>query len=91
MTQVRYRVVAEGRVQGVFFRETARRVAADLGVSGWVRNLADGSVEAVFEGPELPVARAIEWTRSGPPHAVVTSFQHTAEEPEGLDSFEIRG
>jgi acylphosphatase len=88
--RIRYRVVVEGRVQGVWFRESTRRAAEELGVSGWVRNLSDGRVEAVFEGPELAVIRAVEWTRSGPPRAVVTSLEQTAEKPEGIVGFEVR-
>ncbi len=90
MNETRSRVVVEGRVQGVYFRETTRRTAEALELSGWVRNLPDGRVEAVFEGPAEAVVQAIVWARSGPPAAVVTSLTETAEEPEGLRGFEIR-
>ena len=91
MGQARSRIVVEGRVQGVFFRESTRRVAEDLGLAGWVRNGRDGqSVEAVFEGAPADVAQAIAWARSGPPAAIVTSLVETAEEPEGLAGFEVR-
>jgi acylphosphatase len=89
--RIRYRIVVDGRVQGVWFRESTRRAAEDLGVTGWVRNLPDGRVEAVFEGPEIAVIRAVEWARCGPPRAVVTSLEQTAEEPEDLATFEVRG
>ena len=89
MTHARVRVEVEGRVQGVWFRESTRRAAEELGVSGWVRNRPDGSVEAVFEGDDRAIAQAVAWARSGPPHAVVTSLRETAEEPEGLDGFEV--
>lgn len=79
-----------GRVQGVWFRDTTRRIAEDLGLAGWVRNLGDGGVEAVFEGPAADVARAVEWARQGPEHAIVTSLEEHAEPPEGLIGFEIR-
>jgi len=87
---VRSRVVVQGRVQGVYFRDSTRRMAAQAGLSGWVRNRADGGVEAVFEGPVDRVAHAVEWTRKGPERALVTSLSETAEKPEGLVGFEIR-
>ncbi len=88
---VRSRVVVEGRVQGVWFRDSTRQTAEALGLTGWVRNLPHGGVEAVFEGPEELVARAVAWARRGPEHAVVTSLAETAEKPEGLAGFEVRG
>jgi acylphosphatase len=60
-----------GRVQGVWFRESMRREAEALGVSGWVRNAADGSVEAVIQGDDASVARLVDWCRHGPPLARV--------------------
>ena len=60
---VRVRVFVEGRVQGVWFRESARHEADRLGVSGWVRNLPDGRVEAVYEGPRDAVEEMLAWTR----------------------------
>jgi acylphosphatase len=86
----RVRVVIDGVVQGVFFRESTRRAAIDLGVSGWVRNLEDGRVEAVFEGEPDAVANAISWARSGPDRAIVTSIDEFTESPEGLSGFDIR-
>lgn len=86
----RVRVLVEGRVQGVWFRESTRREAQRLGLAGWVRNLADGRVEAVFEGPPAAVHQAVEWSRRGPERALVTSHEHHAEQPEGLGSFEVR-
>lgn len=90
METTRSRVLVQGRVQGVWFRESTRRMASELGVAGWVRNLPDGSVECVFEGPPELVARAVVWARSGPERAVVTGVQEFAEQPEGLTGFEIR-
>ena len=90
MTGTRVRVEVEGRVQGVWFRESTRRAAEEIGVAGWVRNRAGGGVEAVFEGDERAVAQAVVWARSGPPNALVTSLREFAEEPEGLVGFEIR-
>ena len=86
---VRYRVLVSGRVQGVFFRDTCRRLAQEHGVAGWVRNLPDGRVEAVFEGPAEDVGRLVDWTRLGPRHAVVDHVAVQPEPPEGLDTFRI--
>jgi acylphosphatase len=81
--------VVEGRVQGVFFRVTCAREATRLDVRGWVRNTADGRVEAVFEGPEAAVARMVAWSRQGPPGATVIGIEVRQELPEGLDGFRI--
>jgi acylphosphatase len=77
-------------VQGVFFRDTTRRQATTLGVVGWVTNRPDGAVEAVFEGEPQAVDQMVEFCRTGPGRAVVDSLDVSEEEPEGLDSFEIR-
>jgi acylphosphatase len=87
---IRRRVVVSGDVQGVYFRDTCRRVAAAHRVSGWVRNLPDGSVEAVFEGTPDAVAGMLEWAEQGPPTAIVDSLDVFDEEPEALNGFEIR-
>ena len=87
---VRYRVLISGRVQGVFFRDSCRRMARQHGVSGWVRNLPDGQVEAVFEGRAADVDRLVEWARRGPSRAVVAGVEVQAEPPEGLSTFLIR-
>ena len=87
---VRYRVLISGRVQGVFFRDSCRRLAEQHGVAGWVRNLPDGRVEAVFEGLADDVARLIEWARHGPRLAVVENVAVQREPPEGLAAFQIR-
>jgi len=87
---VRKRVVVGGVVQGVFYRASTQREAAALGLAGWVRNLPDGRVEAVFEGPESAVDAAVAWTRRGPDRAIVTSVEVTDEEPEGLPGFGAR-
>ena len=86
---VRRRVVVDGRVQGVFFRDTCRRVAVDAGVGGWVRNRPDGRVEACFEGEEDAVARLVSWCRVGPRHALITSVEVTDEEPVGEGAFRV--
>jgi acylphosphatase len=84
------RIIVDGRVQGVFFRDATRRTASALGVAGWVRNLPDGRVEAVFEGDAMAVESALAWTRRGPEHALVTSLDIAEETPEGLVGFEVR-
>ena len=86
----RRRVVVQGHVQGVFFRETTRRRAASAGVAGWVRNVPDGRVEAVFEGEREPVDALVAYMREGPRGARVDWIDVEAEEPEGLAGFEIR-
>jgi acylphosphatase len=86
----RIRVRAHGRVQGVFFRDSVRREAARHGVAGWARNCADGTAEAVFEGPADEVAAMVEFVRRGPGHAEVDRVEESREPAEGLDRFEIR-
>ena len=87
---IRRRVVLSGHVQGVFFRETARRRALTLGVAGWIRNNPDGSVEAAFEGDTEAVGRLVEFCREGPRGARVDWVDVIAEEPEGLSGFDVR-
>ena len=87
---VRCRVLVSGRVQGVFFRDACRRMAREQGVAGWVRNLPDGQVEAVFEGRPEDVDRLVAWARRGPSRAAVADVAVQAESPEGLDTFLIR-
>ena len=83
-------VVVSGDVQGVFFRDCTRREARRLGVAGWVRNRADGSVEAHLEGPPDAIAELVLWCRSGPRHATVEDLHVTHAEPEGFDGFTVR-
>lgn len=87
---VRSRVIVEGRVQGVWFRDSTRAEATRLGLAGWVRNLEDGAVEAVFEGPAEAVAQAVAWAKRGPERAAVTRLIEDREAPVGLSGFEIR-
>jgi acylphosphatase len=86
---VRRRVLVSGRVQGVFYRDTCRRVAERNGVAGWVRNRDDGRVEAVFEGPPAAVDELVGWAGRGPAHAAVTQVDVREEPPEGLTGFEV--
>ena len=87
---VRCRVLISGRVQGVFFRDTCRRLAEQHGVAGWVRNLPDGRVEAVFEGPAEDVRRLVDWAHTGPRLATVDTVAVQPEPPEGLTAFRIK-
>lgn len=83
-------MLARGRVQGVFFRDSTRRRAESLGVAGWASNRDDGAVEAVFEGEADAVASLVRYIREGPGRAQVTDLEVTEEEPEGLTGFRIR-
>jgi acylphosphatase len=87
---IRRRVVIHGRVQGVFFRDTVRRMADSKGVAGWVSNQPDGSVEAVFEGEPDEVESMLDFSREGPRGAEVERVEVGEEEPEGLSGFAIR-
>ena len=87
---VRVRVFVDGRVQGVGFRASAAREAVRLGVSGWARNLPDGRVEAVYEGPRAAVEDMLAWTRRGPVSARVDGLAIHDEEPQGERGFSIR-
>lgn len=86
---IRRRVVVYGSVQGVFFRESVRRRAVTAGVTGWVRNNREGTVEAVFEGDPSAVEQLVEFCRNGPRGARVDEVEISAEDPEGLDAFRI--
>lgn len=87
---IRRRVVVRGFVQGVFFRDTLRRRAASLGVSGWARNNRDGTVEAVFEGEPAAVELLLELSREGPRGARVDRVEVVDEEPQGTTGFLVR-
>ena len=83
MDNIRVRLTIEGRVQGVWFRESTRKEAARLGVYGWVRNKPDGTVEVVAEGPEDKVKRLAAWCRQGPTSARVTRVHERPEVYQG--------
>jgi acylphosphatase len=87
---MRKRVVVHGSVQGVFFRDTMRRLAEQRSVGGWVRNNRDGTVEAVLEGDENALERLLEFAHEGPRGAQVERVEVFDEEPEGLQGFAIR-
>lgn len=88
--RVRAHVHVSGHVQGVFYRATTREQARETNVDGWVRNLDDGRVEAVFEGPRRNVEQLIEWCHEGSPAAEVSDVSVEYEEPRGIDGFNIQ-
>lgn len=88
--RTRARVYVTGRVQGVSFRATTRDTARRHDVDGWVRNLDDGRVEAVFEGPEDDVEQLVAFCHEGSRAARVEGVEVTYESPEGLSGFEVR-
>jgi acylphosphatase len=83
-------VIVRGRVQGVFFRADARDRAHSLGLSGWITNNLDGTVEAVFEGDDERVDSMVDWCRRGPAGAVVADVDVSWEEPQGESGFLVR-
>jgi acylphosphatase len=91
MEKGRVHVIVSGFVQGVFYRASTRDTALRLGLKGWVRNLHDGNVEAVFEGPIENVRKAVEWCREGPPGARVTKVDEKWDNYTGeFGSFDVR-
>ena len=87
---MRVRIVVSGRVQGVFFRAEARERARSLGLRGWVRNVPDGSVEAVFEGERDRIESMLTWCRRGPALADVEAVDVDWETPRGEQGFAAR-
>ena len=90
MSRKRVHVYVSGQVQGVFFRGTTRDDAQEKGVDGWVKNLDDGRVEAVFEGDPDAVDEMVDFCYEGSEMASVSTVEVTEEEPEGIDDFRIR-
>jgi acylphosphatase len=86
----RRRALVHGRVQGVFFRDTMRRMAEQRGVGGWARNNPDGTFEAVFEGDADAVERLVQFCHEGPRGAQVERVDVFEEEPEGAAGFAVR-
>ena len=87
----RAHLYVSGQVQGVFFRDSARKRAERLGLTGWVKNLPDGRGEALFEGPSEKVREMVRWCEQGPSQAEVEDVDTDFEAPEGdLTSFEVR-
>ncbi|MEJ2695842.1 MAG: acylphosphatase [Candidatus Sulfobium sp.] len=91
MDAARVHLLIEGRVQGVFFRAFTRSIAMKLALNGWVRNLYDGRVEAVFEGDRTPIEQAVLECKKGPPGSYVRDVDVTWEDYSGdLKGFEVR-
>lgn len=87
----RVRVLAQGQVQGVFFRDSTQQEANRLGLAGWVTNRPDGRVEAEFQGPPEAVDQAVAFCRRGPGHADVRDLDVEEMEPvEGASGFSVR-
>ncbi|MFH1671166.1 MAG: acylphosphatase [Candidatus Portnoybacteria bacterium] len=88
---IRAHLFVSGNVQGVFFRETARKKAAGEGVTGWAKNLRDGRVEAVFEGKESKVRKMVDWARSGPIWAKIEALDVVWEDYKNeFKEFEVK-
>ncbi len=88
--RARAHVFVSGKVQGVYYRANTQETAESRGVDGWVRNLSDGRVEAVFEGPESAVEGMVEWCHTGSPAADVDGVEVEYDGPDGEVGFRIR-
>ncbi len=89
--KIRVHIFVKGRVQGVFFRQSTKEKAQALGVFGWVKNLPDGRVEAVFEGEREKVEELVEWAKKGPIIANVEDIEIRQEQYQGeFNNFEIK-
>jgi len=87
----RAHVLVSGQVQGVFFRDSTRQKAEELGLAGWVKNTPDGQVEALFEGPSERVREMVRWCEEGPQRASVENVDTDFESAGGdLEGFEVR-
>ena len=90
MGNIRVRLIVEGRVQGVWFRDSTRTQANKLGLNGWVKNRSDGRVEVLAEGPEAEVEQLIQWCHEGPSYARVDRVDESREAWQGeFDRFDI--
>lgn len=83
-------LLIKGKVQGVFYRQTAREVAKDIGITGWVRNTPDGDVEITATGSKEALQSYIDWCHEGPAMAKVTGVQITAVDEQPFDTFEVK-
>jgi acylphosphatase len=91
MAKRRARVTVRGQVQGVWFRQSTKNRAQELNLAGWVRNNPDGSVEALFEGEETAIQKAVEWCQKGPDRARVDDLQLSWEPTDDtISGFRIR-
>lgn len=90
MSNIRVRLIVEGRVQGVWYRDSTRQKAHELKLTGWVKNRRDGTVEILAEGSESSIIELKKWCNKGPPNAVVTDIKETVEDFKGeFSSFDI--
>jgi len=90
MRESRINVIVEGHVQGVCYRASTREQALTLGLTGWVRNLANGQVEFEAQGPEEKLAQLVAWASRGPDHAeVIQIHQNSVQTQSGEQSFQI--
>ncbi|OIO46474.1 MAG: acylphosphatase [Parcubacteria group bacterium CG1_02_39_15] len=88
---IRAHIFVSGRVQGVFFRAETHQKARQLGLTGWVKNLSDGRLEAVFEGKRVQIGQMLNWAKSGPPGAIVKDLDLIWEEYKAeFSQFEIK-
>ena len=88
--KIRAHAIITGKVQGVFFRVETKHAAEGFGVSGWVRNKMDGSVEAVIEGEKADVKAMLAWCQTGPPHARVSNADITWQGYTGeFETFDV--
>jgi acylphosphatase len=90
MTNQRVHIFVKGKVQGVFFRQSTKTIAEKNNVTGWVRNLKDGRVEAMLEGKDVDVSEVVEWSHRGPTNAIVEDLQIINENYKGeFSNFDI--
>jgi len=90
MVNQRVHIFVKGKVQGVFFRQTTKTRAEKKNVTGWVRNLKDGRVEAILEGQDVDVSEVVEWSHRGPANAMVEDVQIINEKYKGeFSKFDI--
>ena len=82
-------LIIKGKVQGVFFRATAKDVADEIGVTGWVKNTEEGNVEIMATGSEEQLDKLIEWCRKGPKRAIVTGVVENSREEQHFTGFEV--
>ena len=82
-------LIIKGRVQGVFYRATAKDVADEIGVTGWVKNTEEGNVEILATGSDTQLRKLIDWCRIGPKKAVVTEVEISENKEENFKSFEV--
>lgn len=86
----KFNITISGTVQGVFFRQSTKAVADQLGVRGWIRNMEDGTVYIEAEADEFILKSFLEWCNEGPDRAVVSSVNHVESIPEGFQNFIIK-